>query len=241
MVTEPSVIWVGASPFNFSRGRGDISLEAVVWHLTEGGMPGPWFNDPRARASTNYAVSKTGRKEQYVALADTAYAHGIVEVSYDNARPLIQANWGIDPNLWAASIEFEGTTADVQAGRVPTPAQRLAAVEITAWLFAEQLYDPSAGARPLPSRETILMHRDISPRSRTCPVWSEATHAEMIAMVQAALNPPTPVPVPPDEMAVLLQEAVDLLTLQSAALRQAAAAETIQANNIDAFIAKVGG
>lgn len=238
MIPEPSIQWVGANANNFERGRGDISLEAVVLHLTEGGMPGPWFNDPRARASTNYAVSKTGRIEQYVALADTAYAHGIVEVAQSAARPLIQANWGINPNLWAASIEFEGTTADVQAGRVPTPAQKVAAVHLTAWLFATELFDPAANARPLPSRETILMHRDISPRSRTCPVWSEQVHAETIAAVQEKLRP-APKPDPkPDQTTALLRESIDLHTLQSQALRQAVAAATIQADNIDDFIRK---
>lgn len=202
-----------------------------------------WFNDPRARASTNYGVSKSGAIDAYVDLADMAYAHGVVEVSYDDARPLIQANWGINPNLWAASIEFEGTSTDVQTGLVPTPQQARAAVQLTAWLFDAVLFDPAAGLRPAPSRETILMHRDISPQSRICPTWTEDVHAQMIAQVVTRLQPPPvpPPPPPPDEIAMLYREALDLLTLQSEALRMAAAAATIQADAIDAFIRKASG
>jgi len=190
MVEKPEIIQVGAHPANFIEGRGDIKLEAVVWHVTEGGMPGPWFNDPRARASTNYGVSKSGRIEQYVSLDDTAFAQGSVEVAYENARPLIRDNWGINPNTWAASIEFEGTTADVKAGRVPTPEQEEAATRLTAWLFQDVLLRSGASGVAV-DREHILMHRDISPNSRTCPVWDETVQGRMIAKVQSLLTPET--------------------------------------------------
>jgi hypothetical protein len=243
VIEQPTIQWVGAHPGNFSRSRGGISLEAVVWHVTEGGMPGPWFNDPRSRASTNYAVSKTGRIEQYVALADTPFAHGSVEVTYESARPLIRDNWGINPNTWAASIEFEGTPAEVHAGIVPAPAQQAAAARLTAWLFATELFDPAANARPLPNRDTILMHRDISPRTKSCPVWGEDVHARMIRLVQDRLSPPMPpkpepAPVPPDPRDALLREAIDLLTLESREKQRQIAALTIQDQTIQALIEK---
>jgi N-acetylmuramoyl-L-alanine amidase len=242
MVTRPGIIWVGAHPANFERGRGDIRLEAVVWHVTEGGMPGDWFNDPRSRASTNFAVSKAGRIEAYVALADTAFAHGIVEVAYADARRLIRDNWGINPNLWAASIEFEGTSADVRAGRVPTPEQETVATHLTAWLFQDVLLRSGASGVAV-DREHILMHRDISPRSRICPVWGEDVQERMIARVQALLaERPTPEePLPePDRVRTLedaltvqaidLDQRADLLATQVAALR-------IQAGNLRRLVA----
>ncbi len=237
MVTRPGIIWVGAHPANFERGRGDIKLEAVVWHVTEGGMPGPWFNDPRARASTNFGVSKSGRIEAYVALADTAFAHGSVEVAYEDARPLLRDNWGINPNLWAASIEFEGTRDEVLAGRVPTPEQEAAAVRLTAWLFQDVLFRSGAGGVAV-DRQHILMHRDISPRSRTCPVWSEAVHERMIGRVQALLaeQPRVEAPAPMVGRVRLLEDA---LTVQALDLEQRAdqltthaAALRIQAANL---------
>lgn len=235
MVTRPGIIWVGAHPANFERGRGDTKLEAVVWHLTEGGMPGPWFNDPRARASTNFGVSKSGRTEAYVALADTAFAHGSVEVAYQDARPLLRDNWGINPNLWAASIEFEGTSADVQAGRVPTPEQEAAAVRLTAWLFQDVLLRSGAGGVAI-DRQHILMHRDISPRSRRCPVWGEEVQERMISRVQSLLAER---PAPPALEQTRTRTLEDALTVQAIDLEQRAdqfttyaAALRIQAANL---------
>jgi N-acetylmuramoyl-L-alanine amidase len=237
MVTQPGIIWVGAHPANFERGRGEIKLEAVVWHVTEGGMPGPWFNDPRARASTNFGVSKSGRIEAYVALADTAFAHGSVEVAYEDARPLIRDNWGINPNLWAASIEFEGTSEEVRAGRVPAPEQEATAVRLTAWLFQDVLFRSGAGGVAV-DREHILMHRDISPRSRACPVWGEDVHARMIGRVQSLLAE-RPRPAPPATLPSRMRTLEDALTIQARDLEQRAerlithaAALRIQAANL---------
>jgi len=194
MVEKPAIIWVGAHPNNQARGREGYKLEAVVWHVTEGGMPGPWFNTPTSRVSAHYGVSKTGRIEQYVSLDDRAFAQGVVEVTSDQARPLIRDNWGINPNVWAVSIELEGTTAEVRAGSVPTPEQEAATAQLTAWLFQDVLL--TSGATDVAvDREHILMHRDISPRSRTCPVWDEAVHGRMIGTVQALLAGPAE---PPD-------------------------------------------
>jgi N-acetylmuramoyl-L-alanine amidase len=237
MVTRPDVIWMGADPANFARGRGAIKLEAVVWHLTEGGMPGPWFNDPRARASTNFGVSKGGRIEAYVALADTAFAHGSVEVEYAAARALIRENWGINPNLWAASIEFEGTTAEVRAGRVPTADQEAAATQLTAWLFQDVLYRSGATGVAV-DREHLLMHRDISPRSRTCPVWGEDVHRRMIERVRSLLAERpylSPAAAGPDRVRAL-EDAITLqagdLDQRAEALAAHAAALRIQAANL---------
>ncbi|MGD9893869.1 MAG: N-acetylmuramoyl-L-alanine amidase [Dehalococcoidia bacterium] len=235
MVTRPGINWVGAHPGNFERGRAGIKLEAVVWHVTEGGMPGPWFNDPRARASTNFAVSKSGRIEAYVALGDTAYAHGSVEVAYEDARPLIRDNWGVNPNLWAASIEFEGTRDDVIHRRVPAPEQEAAAIRLTAWLFHDVLFRSGAGGVAV-DREHILMHRDISPRSRSCPVWGEDVQERMIGRIQSLFTErprgetpaigPTRIRILEDALTVQaldLEHRADQLTTHAIALRIQAA------------------
>lgn len=199
VIEQPPIVWIGAHLSNYDNGRGGVSPEAVVWHVAEGSLAGidSWFNDARARASTEFAVGKNGAVHQYVDLGNTPYAHGIVEIAYADARALIQANWGINPNLWAHGIEFEGTTAEVLAGIVPTPVQLREAARLTAWLFAAKLWDPAAGARPPVDRDHILMHRDISPRSRTCPVWQENVQDRGIALVQSFLAP-VPPPPPPD-------------------------------------------
>jgi hypothetical protein len=200
-------------------------------------MPGPWFNDPRARASTNFGISKSGRIEAYVALGDTAFAHGSVEVSYEDARRLLRDNWGINPNLWAASIEFEGTRADVLAGRVPAPEQEASAVRLTAWLFQDVLFRSGAGGVAV-DREHILMHRDISPRSRTCPVWSEDVQERLIGRVQALLAEQPHIE-PPAVGSTRIRVLEDVLTVQALDLEQRAdqltthaAALRIQAANL---------
>lgn len=205
---------------NYTVGRGGISLEAVVYHLAVGTMTGmrSWFNSIGAQSSTNFGVSKTGLIDLYVDLVNTPYAHGIVEVSFSVARKLIQDNWGINPNLWAASVEFEGTVEDVQRGIVPTDAQRATAAHLSAWLFTEVFYDPAAEARPPIDRDHVLMHRDVSPNSRTCPVWDEDKHSVLIDDIHAFLrgqNSSPPLPPADDSKDILIRKLVDGITVQA--------------------------
>lgn len=102
--------WVGASAADFHPGRNGYSPVAIVNHImcgTESGTDG-WFNNPAAKVSAHYGVSKTGEVHQYVKDADTAYAVGGVN------QPIwsLLSHYSINPNDWTISIEHEGQPVD---------------------------------------------------------------------------------------------------------------------------------
>lgn len=208
-VAEPLIVWRPAHQSNYSNGRGGVLVEAVVWHITDGeGSPAPWFQNPHALASTEFGILPDGTIEQYVSLLNTPFAHGLVEVEYAAARKLIQDNWGVNPNQWAIGIEVVGTTAQVKAGIRPNDAQRDALVHLTAWLFQEKILPNAHKTGAAVDRDHILMHRDISPVSRQCPVWGEGLHRQMIAMVDRLVGAAAPVPEPETEQDRLIDAAV---------------------------------
>lgn len=252
-VKQPPYVYRPITTSNYYPGaRANYYLECAVWHLTAGrDSPWEWFNNPASNASTEFAILYDGTIELYLPsiTKDAPKAHGAVETTYDESAQLVKDNWGLSPNLWAFAIEVVGIEAEVKAGIVPTKQQRESLVWLTAWMFQDILLPNANITGCKVDRDHILMHRQISPDSRTCPVWDEALHQAMIREVQAKLSetviPPGPVPPPVTDWKARYEQLSgayndlerrfvklrDAGTLQAAELDRTAAAADIQAKN----------
>ena len=102
-MTNPQfkIVWK-PSP-NFTKGRRGRKIIAIVNHITAGNYPGclSWLQNPKAKASAHYLVTKLGDIYQLVKDEDTAWHAGIVN----------QPNWplydGTNPNHITIGIEHE--------------------------------------------------------------------------------------------------------------------------------------
>lgn len=98
----PEIKWVG-SP-NYTEGRNGKKIIAIVNHITAGLMPGTlsWMQNPAAKVSAHYLVTRQGEIYQMVKDENTAYHAGIVN----------KPNWilydGTNPNRYTIGIEHEG-------------------------------------------------------------------------------------------------------------------------------------
>lgn len=98
--------WVG-SP-NYSLGRAGRSPLAIVNHITAGLYPGTlyWLQNPGAKASAHYLVTKQGEIFQLVKDEDTAWANGIAN------QPQWSLYDGSNPNRYTLSIEHEALAGE---------------------------------------------------------------------------------------------------------------------------------
>jgi hypothetical protein len=166
-----------------------------------------------------------------VDLADTAYAHGAIEVERDSAPRVLRENWGVNPNRLGVGIEHEGMSGDLM-----TEAQFDASTRLAAWLFATELSPAARAAWPWTGAHPP--HGEISPRSRArCPGYPEETFIRYVARVRALLAapvaPPALPPVPPLNPEAMHQRTlIDAITVQAAALDELAARAAIQAANL---------
>ena len=93
---------------NFIKGRKGKKILAIVNHITAGLMPGTlsWMQNPAAKVSAHYLVTKTGKIYQLVDEEDTAFGAGIVNkpdwILYD----------GTNPNFYTLSIEHEALAGE---------------------------------------------------------------------------------------------------------------------------------
>ena len=89
---------------NQQTGRGGQKPIAIVNHITAGNFPGclVWMQNPAAKASAHYLVTRAGRILHLVKDEDTAYHAGDVK----------KPNWllykGTNPNRYTLGIEHEG-------------------------------------------------------------------------------------------------------------------------------------
>jgi len=117
-----TIQWAGTP--NYSTDRAGKKIMAIVDHITAGSYPGclNWLQNPQARASAHYLITKAGQIFQLVKDEDTAWHAGIVN----------KPNWslydGTNPNKCTIGIEHEG-----QPGDVFTEAQ----YQATLWLHKE--------------------------------------------------------------------------------------------------------
>lgn len=97
-----NIQWAGTP--NFTKGRAGKKIIAIVDHITAGNFPGclNWLQNPIARASAHYLVTKTGQIFQLVKDEDTSWHAGVVK---NPSWPLYD---GTNPNRYTIGIEHEG-------------------------------------------------------------------------------------------------------------------------------------
>lgn len=161
---------------NFWAGRAGHAVEAVCFHVAEGGRAGvkAWFNDPKSQASAHYLINKDGSIWQFVRESDTAWANGVV-CSPNMADPLI-AGWvrsGINPNRVTISVETERWRQE----RL-TPQQLAACGELSAAIHRRYRL-PVDGSR-------LIGHGEIDSVNRgRCPSFSDQEWTAIIAATRA--------------------------------------------------------
>src|SRR3990167_5403090 len=137
---------------HYEEGRGRFRPEIVVLHIGEGLQNQIFLEFLNTEKSSHYCVSIEGLTWQYVEEKDTAFTQGIVD------RPtskIVLEHKGVNPNLFAISIEHEGyATEDI------TPAQYQVTSDLVREICERWLI-------PI-DREHIIRHREIR-ASKTCP------------------------------------------------------------------------
>ncbi len=108
--------FVGCAAVNFRRGRpSGFQPEAIVIHIGEGSLRSidMQFNDPNAKVSAHYCVSKAGDIHQYVDEKDTAFHAGnIDQPAWKGLKPGKAPGSFINPNFYTIGIEHEGFADD---------------------------------------------------------------------------------------------------------------------------------
>lgn len=145
-----NVEWVGTP--NQQTGRGGQKPIAIVNHITAGNFPGclVWMQNPVAKASAHYLVTRAGRILQMVKDEDTSYHAG------EAKKP----NWllykGTNPNRYTLGIEhegFDGTLTEEQ-------------YQATLWLHRHLIKTWNI----VPSYDTVIGHYRIDSVNRpNCP------------------------------------------------------------------------
>lgn len=193
VVPKPTIQWIGCHAIGFSPGRGGVLFEAVIEHTTGGGATigalDNWFLSAQAGVSAHFGIGPGGEIHQYVALTDTAFAHGIVDHSI--GTKLVEENGDTSPNQWAIGIEHvDGGIAGTVTAKQLDASQRL-----TAWLFDAIILPnaPTTGAAV--DRDHILGHYQIGSHP-ACPSWSPQRFSDYVARVRTLIQP-AGVPLPP--------------------------------------------
>jgi len=108
--------FVGCAAVNFRLGRpAGFQPEAIVIHIGEGSLRSidMQFNDPNARVSAHYCVSKSGDIRQYVDEKDTAFHAGTIDQpNWSGLKPGKTPGTFINPNFYTIGIEHEGFADD---------------------------------------------------------------------------------------------------------------------------------
>ncbi|QGU00153.1 Negative regulator of beta-lactamase expression [Candidatus Syntrophocurvum alkaliphilum] len=105
-MAEFKIEWVGTP--NYRKGRNGRKPIAIVNHITDGLYPGTlhWMQNPNARVSSHYLVTKDGEIFQLVKDEDTAFTNGVVN----------QPSWilydGTNPNAYTLTIEHEALAGE---------------------------------------------------------------------------------------------------------------------------------
>lgn len=106
---------------NFTKGR-NRAIDCIVIHVMQGDLPDyiknpyTWFNDPEAKASAHYGISREDEPiRRWVSENDRAWHAGI---KYKSKAQIVLDRPNINPNGYTIGIENEGS------GKIPpTPIQ----------------------------------------------------------------------------------------------------------------------
>jgi N-acetylmuramoyl-L-alanine amidase-like protein len=143
------VQWIG-SP-NYWSGHGGMAVVALVLHTMGGTLAGcdSWFGSPESQVSSHYGIGLDGAQHQYVHLADSAWANGVLELG--NEWQAIVGNTA-NPNWQTISIE----TADDGSG----------ATAVTDAQYSSTLAVARHALDTYPTIRYLFSHQVISPQSR---------------------------------------------------------------------------
>lgn len=150
----------------------DYKIQAVVLHGTAGPaaaslswLRNPQPDNPDARVSANYLISKAGQVWELVdwQAGKRAWANGIVENFDSSIKWLVEALKNhINPNLVTVSIEHEASSREMLTRASMTDEQFNSSIELTALILK--------AARLKANHETIIGHNQISgTRKYSCP------------------------------------------------------------------------
>lgn len=140
-VTPPTTGWYPKAvkrpltQHNYWDGHNGLAPNAVCLHIAAGPMSAiyPTFNSLSGWASAHFAISKLGAVEQYVSIADSAWAEGVIKnPSWVGLQKFPNGSY-INPNYHVISVEHEGQPTDV-----PTAAMVAARTELLVWI-AQQI------------------------------------------------------------------------------------------------------
>jgi len=171
--------FVGCAAVNFQQGRPPgFQPEAIVIHIGEGSLRSidQQFNDPIARVSAHYCVSKSGDVHQYVDEKDTAYHAGNIDrPDWSGLKPGKTPGSFINPNFYTIGIEHEGFADD------PWPDAQLAT--------SAALVGEIAGRWNIPLDEDhVIRHHQIR-FMKSCP-GNVIKISDILARASAAPAPP---------------------------------------------------
>lgn len=132
----------GTNGVNYWPGRAGHKPVAIVDHCMGRNAQGDlatiegtlsWFRNPKSEVSAHFGVARDGRVWQFVALEDTAWANGIVELPDQGIKWLMEAiDQKVNPNYLTVSIEHEGD------GVLPMPeVQFQASLALHKFILAE--------------------------------------------------------------------------------------------------------
>lgn len=138
-------------------------VEGIVIHSMWGYYQGSisWFKNPKAQASCHYCISKKGEVTMCVRETSSAWHAGNVTITKDKAPKLIQNKWGVNPNFFTIGVELE----DERNKNYNYP-------EMQYWACVELCADVCRRYKLKPSRDNIIMHKELDPARRSDPVGS---------------------------------------------------------------------
>lgn len=160
--------WI-PSPYRWT-GRSGYQAKWIILHGTAGGSTAQaiaaWFQNPQAQVSSHFIIGQDGYVVQCVALADSAWANGVVTTGHD---PWWSSS--LNPNFVTVSIEH--CKPDPQNATPLTAAQEAASFTLIRFL-CDTLGIP---ARQADANGGITGHFSIDPVNRSqCPgvyPWSD--------------------------------------------------------------------
>ncbi|MFD2670268.1 N-acetylmuramoyl-L-alanine amidase [Marinicrinis sediminis] len=156
--------WKGNKYTNFSSRQGYVPF-VIVNHISVGSMSSmdAWFTSPENRVSSaHFGVSRQGAIHQYVDIERMAWTQGIPDKQIPRATAQVVQKMGVNPNLYAVSIEHEGKVGNL------TEAQ----FEASVWLhryIQDRIFDQWQRSFPLDTYH-VIGHDQVNPSGKPyCP------------------------------------------------------------------------
>jgi len=150
---------------------------SILIHSTWGSYKGSvsWFHNPSSGASCHYIIDVSGEITMCVVEAAAAWHGGVITVAKEESPKVVNDNWGTNFNLISIGIEM---TDNREKKHIYPKIQYSSAIELVADICRR--YDIK------PTRDYILMHKEIDPINRSDPV-GEWDQNDFVKEVQSCL------------------------------------------------------